>query len=125
MMNALSPLSGFLQEQMARGARRIDTMIKTRNGALVGAVGLMLWTGVAVAQTPGGTCPSFGAAQPYETNGVLVCSRSGHWTTLLPASPASSFGQNSQIVSTAGERLTNGIKIIINGIRTEVENIMN
>jgi hypothetical protein len=100
-------------------------MTKTRTRAAIGALALMLWVGVAAAQTPGASCTSFGTVQPYETNGVLVCSKSGHWTTLLAATPPSSFGQNSEIVSTAGERLANGIKIIINGVRTEVQNILN
>jgi hypothetical protein len=100
-------------------------MTKTRTGAALARVALLLWAGAAAAQTPGGSCTSFGAVQQYEENGVLVCSRSGHWTTLLAATPPSSFGQNSQMVSTAGERLTKGIKIIINGVRNEVQSIMN
>lgn len=113
------------QEQKQKQVRRIDAMTKTKTGAAIGALALLLWMDVAAAQTPGASCTSFGAVQQYETNGVLVCSKSGHWTILLAATPASSFGQNSQIVSTAGERLTNGIKIIINGVRAEVQNILN
>lgn len=78
----------------------------------------------ALAQSPGEACSPPGSSVQYYGNGVLMCSRSGKWVTIMKATPPSEFGNNAAVLSTIQDRVGGAFRAVIQSVQQEITDLL-